>query len=276
MAWMPEYSSSKPLFHIGDRPISATLFLIGLHVAGLLFASMAMFLGHGGWLTPLEFSSQQVFEQKYIWQWVSYAFLNAPTFTFLFDMFILYSFGKPLEESLGLKRYLAFYFALVVTGPILFTLIAPWYSVYLKGALSVHFGLVVAVALLYPDSEVFFFRLPLRTVTWILFALYTLQVLAMRNMSELAHFWLTSASAFVAVRFFQGESLDWFSDLKAKIYAKKHQIKVVRESEKSSKEANDLDAVLEKISKSGMGSLSAREKEFLEKARQELLKKESL
>ncbi|MES2309754.1 MAG: rhomboid family intramembrane serine protease [Verrucomicrobiota bacterium] len=275
MAWMPEYSSSKPLFYLGDRPISATVFLIALHVVGLLFMSLALTLGHSDWTSPLVFSSLQVLEKKYIWQWVTYAFLNTPTFAFLFDMFILYSFGKPLEESLGLKRFLAFYFALVVTGPILFTVMAPWYPVALEGALSVHFGLVIAVALLFPESEVFFFRMPLRTVTWILFALYTLQFLATRNMSELFHFWLTSAAAWIAVHLFQGEGFTWFSDLKTKLYAKKHQIKVVKETEKANKEATDLDAVLEKISRSGISSLSDREKQFLEKARQDLLKKET-
>ena len=275
MAWAPEYSSSKPLFHIGDRPISATFFLIGLHVFGLLFTSFAYSLGHSDWTLPFLFSSQQVFAQKYIWQLVTYIFLNTPTFNFLFDMFILYSFGKPLEESMGLKRFLAFYFALVVTSPILFTLIAPWYPIQLEGALAVHFGLVVAVAFLFPDSEVFFFRISLRVMMWILFGLYTLQFLATQNHSKLFHFWLTTLAAWVAMRLFQGSSFDWFSDLRTKIYAKKNQIKLVKEIEKAEAEVTHLDAVLEKISRSGLKSLSEKERLFLEKARQDLLKKES-
>ncbi len=275
MAWAPEYSSSKPLFHVGQRPVSATLFLIGLHVVGLLFTSLAFSLGHSEWKLPFLFSSQQVFQQKYIWQWVTYVFLNTPTFTFLLDMFILYSFGKPLEESLGLKRFLAFYFALVVTGPILFTLIAPWYSIQLEGALAVHFGLLVAVAFLFPDSQVFFFQISLRVLMWILFGLYTLQFLATQNYSLLFNFWLTTAASWIAVRLFQGGGLDWFSDLRTKIYTKKHQIQVVKEIAKKQAEVTHLDAVLEKISKSGMKSLTDQERNFLEKARQDLLKKEN-
>ena len=275
MAWVPEYSSSKPLFHVGDRPISATFFLIGLHVVGLLFTSLAYSLGHSHWMIPFVFSNQQVFEQKYIWQWVTYIFLNTPTFTFLFDMFILFSFGKPLEESLGLKRFLAFYFALVVTGPILFTLIAPWYPIQLEGALAVHFGLVVAVAFLFPDSQVFFFQISLRVMMWILFGLYTLQFLATQKHALLFNFWLTTTAAWIAVRLFQGESFEWFSDLRTKFYAKKHQIQVVKQIEKGQAEVTHLDAVLEKISRSGIKSLSEQERNFLEKARQELLKKEN-
>lgn len=275
MAWISEYPTSKPLFYWGDRPITATFFLIGLHTLGLLVTSLLMFLKRSDFLDLLIYSNQSVFESFKIWQWLSYAFLSAPTFSFLLNMLILYFFGKPLEESLGVKRFLFFYFALVMTSPILLTFVSPWIAIQFEGAMAPHFGLLVAVVFLFPESEAAWIRMPMRFVMWILFALYTLQFVVFGKTSDLLHLWVTSLVAWVGVRYFIDSEWEWWSRLKTRWYTQKHQIKVVRsESTSLSTEIQDYDAVLEKISKKGLGSLSASEKKILENKRQELLNQE--
>lgn len=274
MSWVQEYSGQKPLFYWGERPVSATLFLVGLHVLGLLFVSLCKVFNNTDWVSLLTYSNQDVFQNYQIWQWVTYAFLSLPTFSFLIDMLVLYFFGKSIEEVLGVKRYLAFYFALVMTGPVLMTFLAPWFPVQLEGALSAHFGLVVAVAFLFPESEMAFIRIPIRIVMWILFALYTLQFVVFQKYSDLTNLWITSASAWMGLQLYQGAFREWMEEWSHKRHAKKHSFQIVKGSSMEAAPENDYDAVLEKISKKGIQSLNASEKKILENKRQELLEKD--
>jgi len=63
---------------------------------------------------------------------------------------------------------------------------------------------------------------------------------------------------------------DWIEDRQAKRLALKHQIKVLKDV----KETESIDEILEKISKQGVGSLTARERAALERARTNLLKRD--
>ena len=64
--------------------------------------------------------------------------------------------------------------------------------------------------------------------------------------------------------------MDWLESRRSERLARRHQIKVVREQQ----HADSIDAVLEKISRHGVGSLTSAERATLERARTQLLKRD--
>ena len=87
--------------------------------------------------------------------------------------------------------------------------------------------------------------------------------------------WTSSAVGYFGMRLIgAGRGMtwltDWIEERQAKRLAHKHNIKVLKDTQ-----ANEsIDAILEKISKQGVDSLSARERAALEQARKNLLKRD--
>lgn len=104
-------------------------------------------------------------------QFVTYMFMHGSFSHLFFNMFALWMFGRILEQTLGSKRFLIFYFvtgigaALIHTGVTAFELSAmasdagPWAAgmrmdVPTVGASGAVFGLLLAFGMLYPDSVI--------------------------------------------------------------------------------------------------------------------------
>jgi hypothetical protein len=64
--------------------------------------------------------------------------------------------------------------------------------------------------------------------------------------------------------------MNWLEERRTERQMRKHQFKVVQDR----KATESIDAILDKISKHGVGSLDARERAALEKARANLLKRD--
>ena len=112
-------------------------------------------------------------EHAQVWRFVTYQFLHANMMHILFNMWALYFFGPPVENFFGPRRYLAFYLLCGVAGALFSSLLAglgwystgislgdagmwtmPWEYVPLVGASAAIYGVMVAVAFLYPRVEI--------------------------------------------------------------------------------------------------------------------------
>lgn len=137
----------------------------------LLVANVAIFLGQGllpGLIGPFalwpigagQASNGQV--DFHVWQLVTYGFLHGGFTHLLFNMFGLYMFGGPLEQVVGPRRFLAYYFVCVITAgvtQILVNLGAP--ALYpTVGASGGVFGLLLAYAAYFPRNKLFLLFIP--------------------------------------------------------------------------------------------------------------------
>ena len=99
----------------------------------------------------------------YIWQLFTFQFLHAGVLHLLFNCWTLYVFGREVEETLGVKKFLTVYFAsgtigglvqAVAGGLALHFAKSDWglsFAGSAVGASAGCFGLVAAFATLYPE-----------------------------------------------------------------------------------------------------------------------------
>lgn len=274
----------QPLTWVGRFPIYATTLLVILHVATMVGTAVALSISGvpdpemSPFLAPLIFSSDSVIHDYSIWQFVTYAFVDTPTIWFAIEMLLLYSFGREIERFLGRKSFLLLYATLLLAAPAALTLLGlvnvP--SGMLVGGGALHFAIFVAFATIYPSAEMLFFRIQIKWVAVVLFAIYTLAYLAGRQWISLGVLWLECAVAILMMR-------------RAGVMGAQFEswIPIEREEEPAPRLARrrpealpepdlheSIDPLLEKISRHGIGSLTRRERQRLEQARSDLLERE--
>lgn len=256
-------SDYRPLFHLGEWPVTAAGLLVILHCAAML---LGVFVGFPA---GLMFNSEAVLRQLAVWQLVTYAFLNGPSIWFAIEMYLLYVFGRDLERFLGRAAFLRLYGLLLLAPPCFFLVWGLIRPVTLAGASAVHFAVFIAFVTLYP-GVMFFFNLRAKWIALVLLAIGVLQALAARNYPALAALLLSAALAYAYIRRVRGLTL--VPGIEFRFGSGEPRPKVVR---KPRKPAGDdptviMDRLLEKISRSGLSSLSAKERAQLESARQRM------
>jgi membrane associated rhomboid family serine protease len=107
-----------------------------------------------------------------IWQPFTYLFLHDPDdyFHVLFNMLMLWMFGRELELVWGKARFIRYYFLTGVGAGLLEVLVktVPTFWGYAPsdlptiGASGAIFGIFAACAILFPDRQLSFFLLPIR------------------------------------------------------------------------------------------------------------------
>ena len=98
-----------------------------------------------------------------LWQLVTYAFLHGSLLHLAFNMFALYMFGSALEQVLGPRRYLAYYFVSVLTAALTQLVVtAASGTIYpTVGASGGVFGVLLAYAVYFPQNKIYIFFLPI-------------------------------------------------------------------------------------------------------------------
>jgi len=220
-------------------------------------------------LQSFQFSSRAVLENYALWQFVTYAFVHPPQILFLLEIYLLVVFGREIESFLGRNAFLQLYATLLLLPPLVLTVagLAGFPSIYM-GSSALNFGVFIAFATLYPTAQIFF-SIQARWMALALFAISALQCLAYSMHTSLLVLLLDSAAAFVAIKILNG---DWAFELPRR----RSHLRVVKQEDESARAVPpaSIDAILEKISRSGMGSLTSKERSMLEKARAELLEKD--
>lgn len=201
-----------------------------------------------------------------LWQLVTYGFLHSTTDAMhvLFNMLALYFFGTMVEGIVGPRRFLVTYVTAVLLGGVAqltFGLVlasqgAPSYPTL--GASGAVMCIIIAAAVMMPETRVIFilFPLKLRTLAMILVGLDVFRMLrGGTGVAWLVH--LTGAGyGFMAVRrrWIWRDPLQDFED-------RLQRSRAGRESD----DRERLDALLERINREGMTTLSRAEKAFLKR-----------
>lgn len=265
----------QPLTYFRGYPIHAATLLVIVHVATMIATTLLMAAGAGGLLQALTFSSDAVFHDLAVWQFFTYAFVHAPSIWFAIEMVMLFQFGREVEKFAGRRVFLLMYGLLLVLTPLVLSVVGLAQPTVFAGSGSLHFAVFIAFATVYPGAAIFF-GIQARWIAIILLAIYSLQFLGANYWPGLLALWANAGFAWAFIRHERGH----FALPDLRFWKKKPRFRVVRpeparrSTARESATPSDMDALLDKIAKSGMASLTAQERARLEAAREELLKKD--
>ena len=214
------------------------------------------------------------------WTPVTYMFMHDGIFHILFNMLWLYWFGQIFEEYLGNKRTIGLYFLGGLAGAVFFIAsfnIFPFFThnnaaigTALVGASASVMAIMVATATLLPDYTIsLMFIGPVKLKWLVLFFIVFdfLGIVGPNAGGELAHLG-GGLIGFIYIKQLQ-KGHDWIGGI-AGLFKSKSNLKVV--SKNTSRNSSDLprqeeiDTILDKISRSGYDSLTRQEKEVLFRA----------
>jgi membrane associated rhomboid family serine protease len=271
----------RPVAWMGRYPVDVTTMLVGLHVATAVLTAILVAFVPVPMLAYLQFDSAAVWSGGQVWRLFTYAFIHPPTpsglLWFAVEMYMLFVFGREVERFIGRRAYIALYLALLLLPAMVLTLLSFWAPTRFATSTALHFAIFVAFATIYPNVELFL-RIAAKWVALILVAIGTLSALAARDWQTLVVLWTSIGAAFLFIELRgAGPELAWWSNLKARIGPKPKFHVVQNTRARRLVDPDDvytsIDPILDKISKFGIGSLTANERRQLDRERDRLLKK---
>jgi membrane associated rhomboid family serine protease len=269
----------RPVAWMGRYPVDVTTMLVGVHVAAAILAAILYAIGASAILVYLQFDSAAVLYSGQVWRLFTYAFVHAPSglLWFAVEMYFLFVFGREVERFIGRNAYIALYAVLLIAPTIVLTTWGFWQHSALAGSPALHFGIFVAFATIYPRVELLL-RIMAKWIALILAGVYTFQLLAYHAWTDLAVVWTSIGAAFLFIELRgAGPELAWLSNLKDRFGPKPKFHVVPKPRPRRVAESDDvyasIDPILDKISKFGIGSLTANERRQLDRERERLLKK---
>jgi membrane associated rhomboid family serine protease len=270
----------RPVTWMGRFPVDVTTILVGLHVACAILTAFIFAIGDGSLLNYAMFDSAQVWHGQ-IWRIATYAFIHPPSgmalLWFAIEMYMLFFFGREVERFLGRRAYIWLYGFLLMVPVLILTLWGLSTRTGFSGSGAIHFAVFAAFVTLYPNVQ-FFLRIPAKWILAILAGIGTLSALAAHDWQSLVVLWTSIGIAFLFIEWRgAGPELAWLTNWKTRFRPKPKLYVVQKSTARRTVEPDDVvaavDPILDKISKSGMGSLTENEKKILDRARNRLLKK---
>jgi membrane associated rhomboid family serine protease len=271
---------NQPLAWVRGYPLYAAHLIVAVFVVSMLVTTLLLAVGLGAVLGWLTFTSTQVWQGQ-IWRVVTYGLVNPPTLQFVIDMFMIVWFGREVEKFFGRRIFLQLFASVYLVTPLLFSALGLATTLRLSGETGA-FALFIAFATLYPNAALLF-NILAKWAALVLVGISALMALANRDLVALLALAATCGTAFLFVRYQQGA----FRLPRLRIKRRAPSLRVLPDPApkqpsavapaRGREEATmaEVDALLDKIAKSGIGSLTARERAKLEAAREDLMKRGS-
>lgn len=274
------FETCTPLTWFGSFPVYLATALAAAHGVTMILTALAMAAGRAGmdspYLAPFLFSWQTSALEGRLWQFLTYAFVNPPSIWVVIQLVLLAMFGAQVEKFLGRNAFLWLYVTLLLAGPLLLCVLGLFgVGWVLSGSATLHFAVFIAFVLIYPRAEIFF-GIQARWIAAVLMGLYTLQGVAMRDMFSVGILWWECLAALVYLRW-EGVgafALPELPKIEHSERPKKRKAKPHRQADEEKNLHESIDPILEKISRTGISSLTRSERERLERARATLLEEE--
>lgn len=256
---------------------------------------------HGGLFDKvvqyLFLSQDLLWDAKHPWTIFTHMFTHVGFFHMLFNMLVLYWFGRIAGDLLGDHRMLPLYLFSGLSGALIYLLTSPLFyeDSTLHGASGAIMGIVAAAGMTAPDYQMrllFFGDVRLKYIVFGLLVIYFISLANMDNAGgQMAHFGGAAFGFFYVHMLRQGHDLTsgfrrmvTFLRKPTRIPTPTAKRKVTMEVRHRSgsrrqdinspphrsymDEQERLDSILEKIKKSGFESLNEEEKQFLHDASQ--------
>ena len=215
------------------------------------------------------------------WTVVTYSFIHDGFFHLFWNMLLLYYISRMILNLFSSSTFINIYFLGVIIGGIFFLLSYSFFPVF-KGDFSSMGGSSAGVmaAIIFmcaysPENEIrfFFFNIKLKYIGVLFFVFDIIQIPYGNSGGHIAHIGGAILGFFYARNLINGRDIGSGFENLWKFFLKKRRKKatnkffldinkVNKNPEKSYKQKS-IDAILDKISKSGYESLSDKEKDFL-------------
>ena len=221
-----------------------------------------------------------------VYRLITSMFLHGGVFHIMFNMWGLFLFGSLLEQRIGRKHFLIMYFLSGLTGSALW-MATNWSSpVGCIGASGALFGVIISTAMFFPDVKIMllFPPIPMKLKTFAFVYIIIEIMMETSNMGKggffgnVAHIVHLGGAlgGYIYIRLLFSKEISW--DIFPRSKHKKSSYRVpsgwdtVGNSSDSGSQVtqSELDHMLDKISNSGINSLSEEEMEKLRSAREQM------
>ena len=196
----------------------------------------------------------------WLWQLVTYMFLHSVSdpWHIIFNMLVLWMFGSEVEKAMGTRRFLTMYFTAGIFAGIFGCLFTP--NNPILGASGAIFAVEIAFAMFYPNATIIFFVFPIKAKYLVtIFAGITVFNCLMPTGGNVAHFAHLGGLlyGFLFIRYeprFTNFIISRQNQQKENEYRKEEEVRKV------------VDALLDKVNRTGMKGLTRRERSYLKNA----------
>jgi membrane associated rhomboid family serine protease len=202
------------------------------------------------------------------WSIVTYMFLHGSMMHILLNMLGLYFFGPRVEQRLGADRFLWLYFLSGISGALLSLWLAPQSPII--GASAAIFGVVLAFARFWPTDKIYIWGVLPLEARWfvgitVVLAIYSGLNGSTGGVADFAHLG-GYVGAYLYLRWLEEtKGSKRFRELAVTAPPDRRLSNWKRVDMQSVHELNraEVNRILDKISASGLGSLTPQEKQFL-------------
>lgn len=240
----------------------------------------------------------------HIYQFVTYLFLHGSFMHLFFNMFALWMFGCVIERAWGPKKFLTYYLVCGIGAGLCQEVVQ-----FLMGSYSLTIGasgsiyaILLAFGMTFPEERIFIFPLPIPIkAKWFVaiyaaIELYSVMSASSDGVAHMAHLG-GMLFGFLLIRYWQkhpgrdfdlGSGQQFFKDMSSRFNRQSNQFKSYRNESRQQETSRqdprevdreynarkaerqaEVDAILDKIRKSGYDSLTKEEKKRLFEASQE-------
>ncbi|MEX2585911.1 MAG: rhomboid family intramembrane serine protease [Balneolaceae bacterium] len=216
------------------------------------------------------------------WRLVTYMFLHGSGFHLLFNMLWLWWMGRPVEQHVGPRTFTVLYFGAGIGGALLNVGLAAiiGYSQVI-GASGAVFGVMVAFAVLFPRTPIMLFLFPPLEARYVVAGLILFDLLfigSSDNIARVVHLGGAGIGYLLIQAHMSGTDLSSWVRPVERLWSKpdrrsagrsraanrRADMRIVRDVKiMEENELDDLDEILDKISKKGYSALTAEEKRRL-------------
>lgn len=207
----------------------------------------------------------------YIWQAVTYMFLHGGFWHIFFNMFVLWMFGRILEDIWGSKKFLTYYLVTGIGAGLIHAAIMPASPIPTIGASGAVYGILLAFGITFPNQLIYlYFLFPIKA-KWLVMGLVVIEFLSSFNpaspVANVAHL------GGMVVGFIYLKWPRWMRKVKQEAQHRESEkkMKVVWDRREEMEQLQDeVDELLDKVNQHGLDSLSARERQRLKEASKKL------
>jgi membrane associated rhomboid family serine protease len=213
-----------------------------------------------------------VWSQLKIWQIFTYSFIHGGFFHIFFNMFVLWMFGKDLENQWGTKDFLIYYFVCGMGAGFITALFGINSIIPVVGASGAIYGLLVAYGFTYPNRLVYLYGLfPLKVKHMVLglgvIAFFASMSASQSNISHITH--ISGMIIGLIMMYF---NLSWSG---LKMWYFKFRLKNISQqstinNDKEKQMRQKVDEILDKLNDNGWESITAKEEKYLNQASKKL------
>jgi len=206
-----------------------------------------------------------------VYQLITYMFLHGNFLHILINMFVLWMFGREIEQTWGTKRFVWYYLLTGLAGGIFTVIFQPNFALPTIGASGAIYGLLAAYAVMFPNRTIYlYFLIPIK-VKYAVILFVGLELLASMSATPdgIGH-WAHLGGAAVGFLYLK---LDWrlgrlvrrtsplriFSRLS---YRHKNR-KLEKNRQKTDEIMKRVDEILDKINEVGLENITEEERRFL-------------